>query len=133
MKNILFKVTIFCKTYRKRIITAIGSCILAMMIIVGITGGVIYSHAKSNIRYSQEQLQQIALGKIPGKVVNVKKEINFKSQSFQYEFKIKDKDNMLQQIKLDSQYGVIVRVNNGNHKKENKFVHGKQSSKYRKR
>lgn len=132
MKNILFKVMTFCKTYKKKIITVIGSIIFAIVAVVGIAGGVIYSHAKSNIKYSQEQLQQIALTKVSGDVVGVNKRLNFRNESFQYEFKIKDKDNMLQEVKLDSRYGVILGSNKDNHKKENKYGHAKQDNKHRK-
>lgn len=128
MINILLKVKEFCKNYKKRIITVIGISILTITIIIGVTLGLTYSHAKSNIKYSQDQLQQIALGKVPGEVVNVKKELNFEDESFQYEFKIKDKENMLQEVKLDAQYGVILGLNNENHKKENKYGHDKPES-----
>jgi len=37
---------------------------------------------------------------------------------------IKDKDNMLQIVKLDSQNGVILRVNDKNSNKENDKQHG---------
>lgn len=131
MKNILFKLMTFCKTYKKRIIAVIGSSILAIIIILGTVGGVIYSHAKSNIKYSQDQLQKIALGKVPGEVVNVRKKLNFHNESFQYEFKIKDKDNMLQEVSLDSRYGAILRMNEENHKKDNRYGHGMQDGRHR--
>ncbi|WP_366936806.1 PepSY domain-containing protein [Clostridium sp.] len=86
-------------------------------------GGIIYSKAKTNIKYSQEQLQQIALGKIPGKVLKVEKELNFEEATFEYKFNIKDKENMLQVVKLDSQNGVILGINNKSSVKENKEGH----------
>lgn len=130
MINILLKVKEFLRNYKKKIITVIGISILTITIISGVGLGLIYSHAKSNIKYSQDQLQEIALGKVPGEVVNVEKELNFEGAAFQYEFKIKDKENMLQEVKVDSQYGAILRLNNENHKKENKYEHDKHSSIY---
>lgn len=120
MKNILSKIITFCKTYKKRILIVIGSCLLVIIAAAGITCGVIYSRAKSNIKYSQSQLEKIALEKIPGTVVDVEKELNFRSESYQYEFKIKDKNDMLLEIKLDSKYGTISRFNDGKHNKQNK-------------
>lgn len=119
MKNIFIKVKEFCKNYKKRIITVISISLLTIIIIFGSVGGIVYSRAKANINYSEEQLQQIALGKVPGEVLKVQKEINFEEAIFEYEFKIKDKDNMLQIIKLDAQNGVILRVNDKNSNKKN--------------
>lgn len=124
MKNIFIQVKEFCKTYKKRIITVISISLLTMMIVVGAVGGIVYSRAKANIKYSQEQLQQIALAKVPGEVLKVEKEINFEEAIFEYEFRIKDKDNMLQIVKLDSQDGVILKVNDGNSNKEKKKYNG---------
>jgi len=124
MKNIFIKVKEFCKTYKKRIITVISISLLTMIIVVGTVGGIVYSSAKANIKYSQEELQKIALAKVPGEVLKVEKEINFEEAIFEYEFRIKDKDNMLQIVKLDSQDGVILKVNDGNSNKEKKKYHG---------
>lgn len=130
MINIFLKLKEFCKTHKKRLITGTVVGLLTIIIIVVAVGGVVYSHAKSNIKYSQEQLQKIALSKVPGEVLKVEKELNFEHAVFEYEFKIKDKDNMLQQVKLDSQYGVILRVNNENHIKENKDRHDKYKGRH---
>ena len=124
MKNIFIKVKEFFKTYKKRIIIVISISLLTIIIILGAVGGIVYSRAKANINYSEEQLQQIALGKVPGEVLKVEKEINFEEAIFEYEFRIKDKDNLLQIVKLDFQNGVILRVNDGN---SNKEYHGDKS------
>ncbi|KRU28934.1 hypothetical protein VT91_21300 [Clostridium sporogenes] len=50
---------------------------------------------------------------MPGEVLKVEKELNFENAIFEYELKIKD--NVLQEVKLDSQYGVILGINNGNY------------------
>jgi hypothetical protein len=54
--------------------------------------------------------------------VNIK-ELNFEEATFEYKFNIKDKENMLQVVKLDSQNGVILRINNESSVKENKDGH----------
>lgn len=131
MKNILLRVIDFCKTYKKRILTVIGSGILAIIVIAGIAGGVMYSQAKSNIKYSQDQLQKIALGKVPGEVVDVEKEFNLRNKSFQYEFKIKDKENMLQEVKVDARYGGIFGLDNESHNKD-KNKHDKNERRHSK-
>lgn len=138
MKNVLLKVKEcckkfnlkakeFCKKHKKRIKTVMIVSVLTIIIIAGGVGAAVYSHAKSNMKYSQEQLQKIALGKVPGEVVKVDKELNFRHATFDYEFKIKDKDNMLETVRMDSQYGVILRANDGNHMKKNKGMHMKEN------
>lgn len=127
MKNIFSSVNGFCKTYKKRIITVISISVLTVIIALGIVGGVVYSKAKTNIKYTEDKLQQIALGKVPGEVIKVEKELNFEEAVYEYEFRIKDKENMLQIVKVDSQNGVILRINNGkrgDHKETNEG-HGK--------
>ncbi|KOF57201.1 hypothetical protein AGR56_12070 [Clostridium sp. DMHC 10] len=124
MKNIFVNIKEFCKTYKKRIITVSSISLLTVIIVVGAVGGIVYSKAKGNIKYSQEQLQQIALGKVPGQVLKVEKELNFEEATFEYKFNIKDKENMLQIVKLDSQNGVILRINNESSVKGNKEGHG---------
>ena len=107
MKNILKKVINFIKTYKKRIIAIISIAAVTVIIAVGAVGGVVYSRAKTNIKYTEEQLKQIALKKVPGEVLEVEKELNLKKAVYEYKFKIKDKDNMLKSVEVDSKYGVI--------------------------
>ena len=126
MKNIFIKVKEFYKSYKKRIIKISVGGILIIIFIIGTVTGVIYSKAKGNIKYTQEQLQQIALGKVPGEVIDTEKELNFEEAVYEYEFKIKDKENMLQIVKLDSKDGVILRVGN----EENKDRHENNKDKH---
>lgn len=126
MKNIFIKVKEFCRNYKKRIIKIISISIVAVIIVGGSIAGVVYSKAKGNLKYTQDQLQQIALGKVPGEVIKVEKELDFEEAVYEYEFSIKDKENMLQRVKLDSQNGVILRVNNEKSKGENKDRHDKE-------
>ena len=123
MKNIFASVKGFCKTYKKRIITVMSISSLIVIIAAGIVGRVVYSRANANIKYTQDKLAQIALGKVPGEVIKVEKKLNFEESVYEYEFRIKDKGNMLQIVKLDSQNGVILRVNNEKSNNENKDSH----------
>lgn len=91
------------------ILTLTGSIVLA-----GIGAGTAFAYVKSNTKYSQDKLKEIALDKIPGEVVGVKKDIDEDSMSLTYEFKIKDKNNMLQEIELDSKTGAIIDIENHN-------------------
>ncbi|WP_270647823.1 PepSY domain-containing protein [Paeniclostridium hominis] len=96
------------------ILTLTGSIVLA-----GIGAGTAFAYVKSNAKYSQEKLKEIALSKIPGEVVGVKKDIDEDSMSLTYEFKIKDKNNMLQEIELDSKTGAIIDIENHDDKNYN--------------
>lgn len=95
------------------ILTLTGSIVLA-----GIGAGSAFAFVKSNTKYSQEKLKEIALSKIPGEVVGVKKDIDEDSMSLTYEFKIKDKNNMLNEIELDSKTGAIIDIENHNDHKD---------------
>ncbi len=95
------------------ILTLTGSIVLA-----GIGAGTAFAYVKSNAKYSQEKLKEIALSKIPGEVVGVKKDIDEDSMSLTYEFKIKDKNNMLQEIELDSKTGAIIDIENHDEHKD---------------
>ena len=110
MKNILINVKEFYKINKKRIITIVTISVLTVVIGLGTVGGVVFSRAKDNIKYTQEELQQIALEKVPGKVIKVEKELDLEEAIYEYEFSIKDKENMLRTVKLDSKNGVILEV-----------------------
>lgn len=60
--------------------------------------------------YSEKQLEEIAIKKIPGKVINIKKELEFEDALFEYTFYIKDKENMMQEITLSSKSGAITDI-----------------------
>lgn len=125
IKNMLIKLMEFCIKYKKKIITVIGVGILTVAIISGAAFGIVYYKASSSIKYSQEQMQEIALQKVPGEVVDVEKDLNFRNASFIYEFKIKDSNNILKEVKVDSKYGTLVNFNNKKHNKESRFRNNK--------
>ncbi|MBU3220274.1 PepSY domain-containing protein [Clostridium algidicarnis] len=130
MKNIFVQLKEFFKTYKKRIITVISISLLAVVIVAGISGMVVYSKLKANLKYSQEDLQKIALVKVPGEVIKVEKELNIEEAVYEYKFKIKDKENMLQIVKLDSESGAILKVHNQKDKGENKNRDGKNNNQH---
>jgi len=119
MKNIFIKVMEFVKTYKKRIITVIAISVLTAIIATGIIGKVIYSRAETNTKYTQDKLSQIALGQVPGEVIEVEKELNFDEAVYEYEFIIKDKENMQQIVRVESKNGVILMVDNEKTNSEN--------------
>ena len=86
---------------------------IVMIIILGIAGAsFIYSKAKNNINYTVEQAQEIALQSVQGEVIGVKKKLELDTLSFEYEFKIKDSNNMLIEAVVDSKLGVITDLDN---------------------
>ncbi len=95
------------KINKKRIIKSIS--ILGVVIIgLGVAGGVaVYSIAKSKINYTEEQAKKIALRLVPGEVVRVRKELDLEYCTFEYDIKIKDENNVLREVNVDSNLGVI--------------------------
>lgn len=86
---------------------------IVIIIILGTAGAsFIYSKAKNNINYTVEQAQQIALQTVAGEVIDVKKNFELDTLSFEYEFKIKDSNNMLIEVVVDSKLGVITDLDN---------------------
>lgn len=68
--------------------------------------------------YSLDQAKEIALKKINGTVVKGKEDVD--DGIVEYEFKIKDKENVLQRVTVDGKTGAIVEIDNplNNHKKD---------------
>lgn len=121
MKIIFIKIKEFLINNKKKLIKLISSAVLAVIVLAGTFVGISYNRANSNLNYSQDQLQEIALEKIPGEVVGIEKELNFKEGSYEYEFKIKDSENMLKVIEVDARYGTISKFNDRNGNKENRY------------
>ena len=92
----------------KRKLIKRGAIIVAIVAGVGIAGfTTIYSIAKSNINYTVEEAEVIALQAVQGEVVNVYRILDLDKFSFEYKFKIKDTNNMLINVDVDSNLGVI--------------------------
>lgn len=67
-----------------------------------------YKYIKSNENYTQIQCEKIALEKVPGEIIRTTKSIDDDSLSLVYEFKIKSKDNVLNEVDVDSKSGAII-------------------------
>lgn len=89
-----------------------GSLILvSLTAAIGIAGAVsLYNITKSNINYTVEQAQEIALLSVPGEVVRVHKDYDLDNLSYEYEFKIKDANNRLVEVTVDSNIGAITDI-----------------------
>ena len=88
------------------------------MFVVGVVGlgaaGItfVYNKAKSNTNYTIEQAQVIALEAVEGEVIKVNKKLEMENLSFEYEFKIKDTNNILREVTVDATLGVITELDN---------------------
>ncbi len=92
----------------------VGSLVFGVSIVMlGVAGGVfVYNKAKSNINYSVEEAREIALQTVKGDIVSVKKNLEVETLSFEYEFKIKDSNNILREVTVDSNLGAITDIDN---------------------
>ncbi|MGG5462851.1 PepSY domain-containing protein [Clostridium sp. B9] len=110
MKEILIKVSETLKKYKKKIIIA---CTVIVLGGVGLSlagGAFLYNKTKASIKYTEKQCEEVALKQIPGEVVKVEKDVDLEDSTVEYEFKIKDKNNMLKEITVDSTSGAIVDI-----------------------
>ena len=110
MENIIENI----KKNKKRIVRGI---LISGVIIVGlgVAGtAVLYNIAKSNVNYTEEQAKEIALKLVPGEVIRVRKDLDLEDCTFEYEIKIKDENNVLREINVDANLGVITDSDNYN-------------------
>ena len=77
----------------------IGLCIL--------TGLLLFNIIKSNVNYTETQAKEIALEQVPGQVVYVAKDLDFDRFTLEYDVKIKDKNNIIREVTVDSKFGAI--------------------------
>ena len=97
---------------KKKLIRKI-SIVIASIGIIGAVGVMsIYSIAKSNINYTVDELKEVALQAVQGEVLGVNKKLELDSLSFEYDFKIKDSNNMLMKVTVDSSFGAITDIDN---------------------
>lgn len=115
MKDTSNKIIETIKDNKKKIKKTIIIVFSIAIIGGGITAGSIYSYINSNENYTENQMKEIALKKIPGQVIDTKKELELEDGAFEYTFFIKDKENILQEITISSKSGVISDLDtNGN-------------------
>ena len=95
------------KTNKRKLIkrASILVAIIAGLGVVGFT--TVYGIAKSNINYTVEEAREIVLQSVQGEILRVNKILDLDTFSFDYEFKIKDKNNMLIKADVNSSLGVI--------------------------
>lgn len=85
-----------------------ASILIVSVVIIGAAGVItIYGIAKSNINYTVDEAKEIALQSVQGEILRVNKKLDLDSFSFEYEFKIKDTNNMLMEVTVDSNLGAI--------------------------
>mgnify|MGYP006914792204 CR=1 FL=1 len=97
---------------KKKLVLGISVFVVSVFAL-GVAGGIfVYSKAKSNINYLVEEAKEIALKVVQGDVVRINKSIEPESLSFEYEFKIKDSNNILREVTVDSNLGVITELDN---------------------
>lgn len=99
------------KDNKKKIIKRLSILTIVGIIGAGALGISVFTYAKSKINYNENQLKEIALNKVPGEVIKVKKEFNEDDFTFEYEFKIKDKENILREITVNTNSGAITDFN----------------------
>ncbi len=115
MKDFLIKIKEKIINNKEKIKKVILIATGIAVIVSGLVVGGIYSYANSNMNYSQNQLQEIAIKRILGEVVNIKRELEFEDAEFEYTFYIKDKENMLHEISLSSKHGAITDIEKNSH------------------
>lgn len=96
------------KNKGKKTIIKVISTFLASGIGLCILGGIVlYNIVKSNVNYTVEQAIDIALSQIPGQVVYVSKDLDLERFALEYDIKIKDKNNIIRKVTVDSKFGAI--------------------------
>ena len=110
MSDYIKKVKEIINKNKKKLIKRI-SIVLIILVVLGAAGFAgIYSIANSNINYTTEEAEEIVVQTIGGEVLKVNKELDLDSFSFEYEFKVKDSNNFLKEVTVDSNLGVITDV-----------------------
>lgn len=89
-----------------------GICIISTLSIILLTlsGWIIYDIAKKKTNYTIEDAKEIALKAIDGDIVKANRNLELDSFKFEYEFKIKDYNNILREVTVDSNLGVITDI-----------------------
>lgn len=93
------------KDKKRKIKKFVLTVVIGGVVIVGVSVAGFVAYVKSNINYTREEAQQVALTSINGQVVNSR--TNIDDGSLRYEFTIKDGNNRLYEVEVDSRYGAI--------------------------
>ena len=107
MNSIIEKLIDSIKRNKKKIIKR-ASIFGAIVVGISLAGTIgLYSIAKLNINYTEEQAKEIALKLVPGEVVRIRKNLDLDNFTFEYDIKIKDTNNVLREVNVDANLGVI--------------------------
>ena len=105
------KINLIVKTIKEEKRKIIKTMI-KLMIVLGVIGviiaGIFYGYVKSNINYSRSEAEKIVLTSINGQIVGYR--IDLEDGILEYEFKIKDGNNRLYEVKVNSKYGAITDI-----------------------
>ena len=105
------KINLIVKTIKEKKRKIIKTMI-KLMIVLGVIGviiaGIFYGYVKFNINYSRSDAEKIALASINGQIVGYR--IDLEDGILEYEFKIKDGNNRLYEVKVNSKYGAITDI-----------------------
>ena len=88
------------KKSKKKIIASLDLVIIVIVALYAVT-------VWNNINYSVNQLQEIALERIPGEIEDVKRELEIEDAAIEYTFYIRDNENMIREITVSTKSGGI--------------------------
>ena len=112
MNKYLETVREIIKRNKKKIVKRISILLVLGVAVCGIGAITVYSIAKSNINYTVDEAKVIALQAVQGDILKVRKSLELDNLSFEYKFKIKNSNNMLIEVNVDSNLGVITDIDN---------------------
>ena len=98
------------KRNKKKIVRSFSILLVLGIVICSIGAIALYKIAKSNVNYTVEEAKEIALQAVQGDILKVNKRLELDNFSFEYEFKIKDSNNILMEVNVDSKFGVITEI-----------------------
>ena len=98
------------KRNKKKMVKRISILLVLGVAVCGIGAITVYSIA--NINYTVDEAKVIALQAVQGDILKVRKSLELDNLSFEYKFKIKNSNNILIEVNVDSNLGVITDIDN---------------------
>lgn len=93
--------------------------IISLIVISGaVMGGVVLKIIKDSEKYTLDQAKAIALEQVKGTIIRSEREIE--DLHIEYEFKIKDEKNMIQEVTVDGETGAILEISSPSIKYHNR-------------
>ena len=87
-----------------KFVSIFAGCGIGLCVLVGV---LLFNIIKSNVNYTETQAKEIALEQVPGQVVYVAKDLDFDRFTLEYDVKIKDNNNIIREVTVDSKFGAI--------------------------